>query len=143
MALTPEQLAAKGTEHGHQAAVFAYFAQPALCARFPQLERLMFAIPNGGNRGSNKRDAQLNGAQMKAEGVKRGVPDIFVSVPARRSPYNLWFGLYVEMKVGTNTTSDDQDAFMFEAANQGYACVVCYSWLEAVATIEAYMEGRL
>ena len=39
---------------------------------------LLHAIPNGGHR--NKATA----GQLKAEGVKRGVPDIFLPVPKKR-----------------------------------------------------------
>jgi hypothetical protein len=59
-------------EHGHQTALFMKASQFA--TRYPEL-RLMFAIPNGGSR--DKREA----ANLKAEGVKSGVPDVFLPVP--------------------------------------------------------------
>ena len=45
-------------------------------------EHWIFAVPNGGNRN------RVTAAQMKAEGVMRGVPDLFV--PS--------MGLWIEMK---------------------------------------------
>lgn len=145
MAKTPEELAASGTEHGHQAALFAAFATPDMRAQYPQLERLMFAIPNGGNRGSNKRDSQLNGAAMKAEGVKRGVSDIFVAVPRPRAGEYAWTygGLFLELKTFTGTESDEQKEFGAAVTEQGYAYVVCRGWRQAYATIRAYMDGLL
>jgi hypothetical protein len=136
-ALTPQELASSGTEHGHQAALFAAFATPDVRALYPELERLMFAIPNGGSRGSNKREAQL-----KAEGVKRGVSDIMVAVPRSMIDRD-YHGLFVEMKTIVGVESDEQKAFGAAVTEQGYAYVVCRGWMQAYATIRAYMDGLL
>ena len=45
--ITPEQLAASGSEDGHQMALFCWAALNT--EQYPQLKNL-FAIPNGGNR---------------------------------------------------------------------------------------------
>ncbi len=55
---------------------------------------LMHAIPNGGARGNDSQTNKIRGAMLKAEGVKKGVPDIFLPVPL-----NGYHGLYIEMKV--------------------------------------------
>lgn len=149
MAITPESLAASGTEHGHQAALFAAFATVEMRAQYPTLEKLMFAIPNGGSRGSDKRDAQLNGAAMKAEGQKKGVSDIFVAAPRCYGPvgYNghreRYCGLFVEMKTIIGVESDEQKEFGAAVTEQGYAYVVCRGWMQGYATIRAYMDGLL
>ena len=57
----------KASEHQEQVALFRW-AEFAI-ARWPELA-LMYAIPNGGHR--HKAVA----AGLKAEGVKRGVPDV-------------------------------------------------------------------
>lgn len=149
MAFTPEELARSGTEHGEQAALFAAFATPDMRAQYPQLERLCFAVPNGGARGDTKRSASINGAMMRAEGVKPGVSDIFVAVPqVRRTPRcdspTSYFGLFVEMKrADGGVESDAQKAFGAAVTEQGYAYVVCHGWRQAYATIRAYMDGLL
>lgn len=152
MALSPEQLAKSGTEHAHQQALFAAFAQPELRALYPQLELCMFAIPNGGARGAKgSRDAKLNGAMMKAEGVKKGVSDIFVAVPRYSKGLDqydngkLWLGLFLELKRldGGAGESAEQKAFGVAVTEQGYAYVVCHGWQQAYATIRAYMDGLL
>lgn len=74
----------RNDEHRIQAALFKWSRLAS--SRYPGL-RLMFAIPNGG-----ARDA-ITGAMLKAEGVKPGVPDIFLPVPV-----NGFHGLFVEMK---------------------------------------------
>ena len=61
----------RNEEHRIQAALFKWARYSA--AETPVL-RLMFAIPNGG-----ARDA-ITGAILKAEGVKPGVPDVFLPV---------------------------------------------------------------
>src|SRR5262245_46077094 len=83
------------SEHVEQVALFKWAArnqgrEPLLC--------LLFAIPNGG-----KRD-KVTAARLKAEGVKAGVPDI--CLPVARMGY---YGFWIEMKVGKNKTTDDQD----------------------------------
>lgn len=152
MALTPEQLAKSGTEHAHQQALFAAFAHPEMRAMYPDLELCMFAIPNGGARGAKgSRDAKLNGAMMKAEGVKKGVSDIFVAMPRRLkdpawpSGYRTAYGLFVELKRadGGAGESDEQKRFGAAVSTQGYAYVVCHGWQQAYATIRAYMDGLL
>lgn len=148
MAKTPQELAASGTEHGHQSALFAAFATPEMRAQYPELERLMFAVPNGGSRGSNQREAQLNGAMMKAEGVKAGVSDIFVAVPRQIQTHSGCYkgtahGLFVEMKTIIGVESDEQKAFGAEVTAQGYAYCVCRGWMQGYATIRAYMDGLL
>ena len=143
MAKTPQELAASGTEHGHQSALFAAFATPEMRVQYPELERLMFAVPNGGSRGSNQREAQLNGAMMKAEGVKAGVSDIFVAVPRHTFAKGHTYGLFVEMKTIIGVESDEQKAFGAAVTAQGYAYCVCRGWMQGYATIRAYMDGLL
>ena len=84
---TPESLAKAGSEHAEQTALFCWAALPEVRAEYPVLE-LMFAIPNGGER--NK----IVAGNLKAEGVKAGVLDIFLPVPSKG-----WHGLFIEMKV--------------------------------------------
>lgn len=133
--MTPEQLAISGSESAHQTALFCWaaLARP----RYPELEWL-HAIPNGGSRGSNQRDAMRVGAKMKAEGVKKGVSDI--CLPVKRGP---WSGLYIEMKKrGSGKVSEEQSAFGAFVQVQGFGFVVCYTWIEARDAIEAYLNWR-
>ena len=131
--ITPEQLAASGSEHGHQAALFCWAALNV--NRFSQL-RLMFAIPNGGLRD------KVTASRMRAEGVKSGVPDIFLPVSM-----GCYHGLFIEMKIynknGKKTyLSDDQQQMRNDLIRQGYAFAVCYTWQEAATAIEMYIDGK-
>jgi len=128
MAITPEQIAKAGTEHAHQTAFFAWCALPDQQRAYPQL-KLMFAIPNGGER--NK----IVAGNLKAEGVKAGVLDIFL--PVARGGFH---GLFVEMKVQPNRLTLEQKEFRAAVELQCYASLVCYSWIEAALGIERYLN---
>ena len=125
-ALTPERIAEVQSEHGQQTALFAWAALPETRAMYPGIEN-MFAIPNGGER--NLKVA----ANLKAEGVRAGVADVFLPV-ARRG----FHGLFVEMKFGKNSTTSEQKEFLSNVELQGFATSVCYSFVEAKTIIEKY-----
>jgi hypothetical protein len=92
---------------------------------------MLFAIPNGGWR------HVATARRLKEEGVKAGVPDLFLAVPCGK-----WHGLFVEMKAGQNTTTDAQDAWLEALAGQGYRTAVCHGFDEARATLESYLAGE-
>src|SRR5699024_2367061 len=63
--------------------------------------RLMYHVPNEGKRSARQ------GARMRAEGLRAGVPDICLPVP--RGGYS---ALYIELKAGRNKPTDDQLAWL-------------------------------
>lgn len=93
-------------------------------------DKLLFAIPNGGWR--NKTTAM----NLKREGVRPGVPDLFFAVP--NSQYH---GLFIEMKRTKNSsTSKEQKEWIKYLNEAGYKAVVCKGWLEAKEVIECYLN---
>lgn len=96
----------------------------------PEL-KLLYHIPNGGSR--NKAEA----ANLKRQGVKAGVPDLFLTVA--RGGYH---GLYIELKFGKNKTSKNQDKWLSELSAQGFCAMVCYGWVEAKDAICEYLKGE-
>ena len=107
----------------------------AKCNPIPSL-RLIHAIPNGGARGNDSRTNQIRGSMLKAEGVRKGVPDIFLPFPC-----NGFHGLYIEMKVADRTkgrVSAEQQQFIMELSLLGYKCEVCYGAEEAKRAIMRY-----
>lgn len=115
----------KQLEHHEQAALIHWTRY--MTNEYPELD-LLFAIPNGGQRSA------ITGARLKAEGVKPGVPDLFL--PVARGGYH---GLFIEMKAGRNGTTGEQDRWIAELAKQMYFVKVCYSTEEAILTIEDYL----
>lgn len=128
----PQDIAKVGTEHAHQVALFCWAALAA--ADLPEL-RLMFAIPNGGER--NK----IVAARLKAEGVKASVPDIFLPVARGK-----WHGLFIELKKLGAKRSDagrasrEQLEMIEKLRGQGFGACVCVGWEAARDTLLGYLR---
>lgn len=164
--MKPDDIAKSGSEHSHQAALFAWCAIahlhgfaianawadegiPALkkSPRHdapdapPSVPELAWyhAIPNGGSRGDTAVSARIQGGKMKAEGVKAGVVDTFL--PVRRGS---WPGLYIEMKKPGAITkvSAEQVAFMEFVKLQGYGVAVCDHWRKAADVLTSYLTYK-
>lgn len=142
--MNPEQLAKSGTEHAEQMALFCWAGLAEQQARFPCL-RWLHAIPNAGARGN-----KVAAAQLKAEGVKAGVADIFLPVPVMRYgkepddevPCYWWHGLYIELKKAKGVPSDvskEQIEFAKFVTNESFAWCVAFGYKEATHLIEAYL----
>lgn len=125
MTITPETIAASGTEQGHQTALFVWAQQSNI-----QELKWLFHIPNGGKR--DKREA----GRLKAAGVKPGVFDLFL--PVARGGYH---GLWVEMKRKGGYASDDQVQFDHGMTSAGYDTAVCIGWETARDYILAYLAN--
>lgn len=130
MAITPEQLAKSGSEHSHQVALFQWAALNI--KDYPQLKWL-FAVPNGFYSSPGQK------AKMKAEGLKDGVPDVWLPIPVQTSWGHSFAGLAIELKVGKNKTSKDQDEWIEHLDKMGYAVFVCYGWENARDCIIKYL----
>jgi hypothetical protein len=92
-------------------------------------ERLLFAVPNGGRRSA------VGGSFLVREGLRAGVPDLFLSV-AR----NGWHGLYLEIKADTGQLRPFQKEVIYLLQQQGYSVHVCYGFEEARGEIERYLK---
>lgn len=116
----------KSEEGYEQEMIFTWAALHA--AKYPELD-LMHHIPNGGRR--DKR----TGAILKRQGVKAGIPDIFL--PAAHGGYH---GLYIELKTKTGSLSSAQRQILSKLNERGYKAVMCRGYEDAVETIRAYLE---
>ena len=115
------------TEHSEQVALVEWWSMYARWKSLPA--SLLMAIPNGGAR------TAVTGAMLKAEGVRAGIPDLFLAVPTRQAP-----GLWIEMKRQKGgVVSDEQKAAMAALEAQGYVCTVCKGWKEARSAISDYL----
>lgn len=98
--------------------------------RYCDLRRIpVYHVPNGGKRN------RLEAANLKRQGVKPGVPDL--CIPEARGGYH---GLYIEMKVDKNKTTQNQDEWLELLAKNGYKTAVCYGSAEAIAVIDKYFN---
>lgn len=115
----------KTSEHDEQATLFQWAELST--ARFPELA-LLFAIPNGGRR--HIKVAR----EMKAEGVKAGVPDIYLPIPRKK-----YHGLFIEMKVKGGRVRKNQKNWIALLKQQGYKVEVCFGFQEAKTILEEYL----
>lgn len=130
------------TEHTEQVLLFRWSEFAENDKRMPKVVvggkvmsvlEFLHAIPNGGYR--NKKTA----ADMKAEGVKSGVPDIFLPYPLGK-----YHGLYIEMKrTQGGKLSDNQKTWLEYLNAQGYLAVVCRGFEQARDIIINYLTGKI
>lgn len=114
------------TEHAEAAMLMR--ACRAAEGRHPEL-RLLYAIPNGGHR------ARRTAAQMKAEGVRAGVPDYHL--PVARGGH---IGLWVELKrTKGGRLQPEQRAWLAALQAQGHRVAVCKGWESAFDLICDYL----
>lgn len=99
-------------------------------AAFDKRLKWMFHIPNGGSR--NKIEA----ANLKRQGVKAGVSDIFLPIPNKK-----YHGLFIEMKAGKNKPTEKQKEFIKDMTKNGYACAVCYGAENAINCVKEYLKN--
>lgn len=114
------------TEAGAQEFLMQWAAVQS--GKYPEL-KLLYHIPNGGKRNASEA------AHLKRQGVKAGVPDLFL--PAARMGYH---GLYVELKVGRNKPTELQLQWQRDLTEQGYLSVICYGWEQAALAIKNYLD---
>ena len=74
-------------------------------------------------------------AKRKQQGVKSGVPDICIL--ETNSKYH---GLFIEIKVGCNKTSDYQNLWLERLSFRDYKVAVSYSLDETRAIIDEYLK---
>lgn len=132
----------KQNEHNLQVACVKWFR-----LQYPEYSDLLFAIPNGGQR------HKVVAAKLKAEGVVPGVPDLFLAVfkndrikdfetdsgiPKVHSIPRC--GMFIEMKVKPNKTTEKQKTMMAKLMVQGYQCEVCYSFDQFREIIINYLK---
>ena len=114
------------SESDEQICVFEWAA--VMQPKVPELQ-LLFHIPNGGYR--NKATA----ARMKAEGVKAGVPDLFLPV-ARNGAH----GLFIEMKKRKGgKVREEQYTWGKALTFEGYQFTICRGADDAIGCICDYL----
>ena len=158
--MTPTQLSKSNSEEAHQTAIFAYCAYamangfeeadkwaglaPGKIEVDPSCLKWLHHIPNGGSRGDNAKSRAIRGGAMKAQGTKRGIPDLFLPLP--NCGYH---GLYIEMKKPSlkpktkkskGGLSNEQIEFKEYALSKHYGFVTCYSWKEAINILKEYIK---
>lgn len=84
---------------------------------------------------NERRCTPQEGQMLKRMGVKRGVADFFLALPRNGKA-----GLWIELKVGTNKPSKEQQAFLDRKAQRGYETVCVWGTDAAREAIKAYLK---
>ena len=140
------------TEHEEQAAVMDFWRTYAPTRRLDP--RLLFSIPNAQvlmGAASNP-----NGVikYLLAEGLSKGVPDLFLAVPKmfRRGASvstssvlwgvsePLFAGMFIEVKRKGGKPSKEQLEMIDLLRRQGYNCCICYGADECIRAIKGYLN---
>ena len=74
-------------------------------------------------------------AKRRRQGVKSGVPDICILEPNK-----LYKGLFIELKVGYNKASDNQNKWLFELQKRGFKTFITYSFDEFIDIVDDYFK---
>jgi hypothetical protein len=119
------------TEHQIQAAFFERLSYS------PYKEYPIFAVPNFAGHHGSAVARMRSGARAKAEGRRKGVPDIVFAFPA--SGYH---GLFVECKTDKGHLQPEQRAWLQTLATWGYAVAVCRSADEIWHAFSRYRDSH-
>lgn len=91
----------------------------------------LLAVPNGGAR------HRAEGGKLKAQGVRAGVPDLFLAVPRAGS-----CGLWIELKRQRGgKTTPAQEQWIDRLTDAGYTVAVAQGWRAASRMILTYLEN--
>lgn len=116
----------KDAEHKEQCALIKWFDM-----QYPAYKGRLFAIPNGGHR--HIRVA----AKLKAEGVRAGVPDLFLPIQAKG-----FGGLFIELKAKNGRPTEKQLDWLEYLSGEGYLTALCMGSQAAIDTIKSYLGEK-
>jgi len=97
----------------------------------PEVEPYAFHI------GNERKCHPSEGRILKRMGIKSGVSDYMIAIPS-----GVYHGLFLELKVGSNAPSENQQKFLDDMTAQGYMAVCVWGYEAAKACIETYLKMR-
>lgn len=113
------------SEHAHQVTLVSWFDR-----NYPEYAGRLFAIPNGGLR------SKAVAVKLSLEGVRKGVPDLFLPVPNIE-----YIGFFIELKKHSGKVSREQKDWVEYLSSVGYKALIIYGWEDAAKEISHYMNG--
>ena len=88
----------------------------------------VFAVPNGGSR------HKIEAANMKRQGVKRGVADVILQIPKKG-----YASLCLEFKTSTGKQSAEQKEYQRQVEMAGSKYVIVRSVEQAIRELQQYL----
>lgn len=98
----------------------------------PEIYEYLFAIPNGGKRNAFEAN------NLKLEGVKAGVSDLFLALPINGYP-GLWIELKQKDKSKAKLTKEQKE-WLERMDKVGYATAVAYGCDDAYEKLIGYIQ---
>lgn len=114
------------SEHDEQVLFFEYVGWKA---KGDHRYEPIFSVPNGSYKSAS------SALKFQKEGLRSGVPDIFIAYPAGK-----YHGMFIEMKYGKKEPTDKQWEWLRRLASNDYKCIVAYTGNDAIAALEAYLS---
>ncbi len=134
MKITPEMLAKSNSESGHARALMCWVQQNI--DKYPDLKWLTH-IGHGGMKDP------ITAGNMKAEGLKPGLPDYLLLVK-----HNGYACLWIELKRPaangkySGRVTKFQEEWLEQALKCGHKAVVCFGYKDAISVIERYLNAK-
>lgn len=98
-----------------------------------------FAIPNGSYLAGDASRRAIQGAALRRQGVRAGVPDVCLALPVKP-----WHGLFLEFKrIGAPRPQpgDDQSIWHARLRMMGFYVAVVFGFEQAKAITLEYLAG--
>lgn len=98
-----------------------------------------FAVPNGSYLFGDASKRAIQGAALRRQGVRAGVPDVVLPIPIKP-----WHGLFLEFKrIGgpKPQPGDDQSLWHAKLRSMGYYVAVVFGFEQAKAITLEYLKG--
>ena len=102
--------------------------------QYSEYKDLLFAIPNGIPIYDKKLRIQIYN-RLKREGLKAGVPDLFLAVPK-----SIYHGLFIEIKSREDRLRKNQFDMIQLLTGKGYKCIVINSLNDFINEINSYLS---
>lgn len=115
------------SESAEQKWVIQWSQQPSIREKYPELA-MLYHIPN-------ERADKVQATILKQMGVKTGVPDLHLPIPAGK-----YHGLYIEMKALDGKPDNNQLWWAEHLKANGHFHAFCYGWKQATEVLLWYLN---
>lgn len=104
--------------------------------QYSEYKDLLFAIPNGLPIFDKELRVKIYN-RLNKEGLKAGVPDLFLAVPK-----SIYHGLFIEIKSGEDRLRKNQFDMIQLLTAQGYKCIVINNLNDFINEINSYLSKK-
>ncbi len=100
------------------------------CARYLDYQGVLWC-----HVANERQTSRARGGKLKAMGVKKGVPDILVFEPRGQCP-----GMAIELKVGRNKPTQEQEGWLKALQQRGWECQLVYTLDHFIELVDNYLK---